>query len=213
MSIAVLSIGISIGIFWNGLYSSDNSDITHSIDTSGLKTGDFFTYDLKAIFNLEDTNVVAPDYLYQYNTTEYYKVTIMQIEGANITFGITWKFSNGTVLASTQTINLATGTKTDQSAFAVVYASHLKLGDLLRPSGNDGLMVNGTANKQYRDSTRETNYYSANTQTDERSDSWEIYFDKQTGIMVNLKDIQSYDNPKMTITMVWKIVESNVWLV
>jgi hypothetical protein len=41
----------------------------------------------------------------------------------------------------------------------------------------------------------------------------DYYFDKQTGMLVELRDTTTYSNPIKTITKFWKIKDSNVWVV
>lgn len=188
----------------------------------GVSVGDTFTYTLKGTANLYDDNAVIPDTFYLNNATEYYKVTVTGIEGSKISLDTVWRLTNGTETVSSQTINIANGEKTDADGFWVIYASNMDLGDRLRPSGFDGKTVNQTDIRQYASGTRATNYFTVSDQfldirdptgSTQRYEIVNVYFDKETGMMVSLTNIQGYNNPSMTLVITWTLVDSSVWVV
>jgi hypothetical protein len=74
--------------------------------------------------------------------------------------------------------------------------------------------------REYPVGTRETNRLILTAQFYNISDPSQVYndyrtlqFDKQTGIMVEFRNQNIYNNPKMTETIVWKLKDSNVWTV
>jgi hypothetical protein len=184
----------------------------------GISVGDEFIYDIKGYAYIADLDSSVPDYFDQFNATEWYKVSITAVNGSEVTFDTTWRFMNGTELKNEQTIDLGNGMKTDPDGYWAIYTSDLNASDLIRPYGADGITVNKT---ETRDS-RETNYFTVESQfydiTDptygtQRYDIMYVYFDKQTGMLVELRNIQIYNNPEMTLTISWEIVDSNVWSV
>ena len=46
-----------------------------------------------------------------------------------------------------------------------------------------------------------------------REDYLGVYFDKQTGMLESLTNIQFYTNPEIEITISWQLTSSNVWAV
>ena len=189
---------------------------------TGVSVGDTFTYSIKGFSVLGDDNAVTPDSLYQYNTTEYYKVTITSVNGTEISFDTAWKFSNGTILNDKQTLDVSNGAKTSQTAFWVVYAANLNVNDKLRPNGFDELIVNSTSTMQFKNSVRDTNTWSIEneffdvndpTRSTFRYDLMGVTFDKQSGMMLNLNNIQYYNNPIMTLTITWTLTDSSAWAV
>jgi hypothetical protein len=189
---------------------------------SGLNVGDTFTYSLKGNSPLVGLDAVTPDYFYQYNATDYYNVTITGINGTEVSLDTVWRFTNGTEINGKQTIDLSNGMKTGQSGFWAIYVSNLNVNDLLRPQGYDGLIVNSTDTKSYADSTRQRNVWaieaefsSINDPTGStlRYDHMHVYFDKQTGMLESLSNVQVYTNPQMSLTITWQLTDCSVWAV
>jgi hypothetical protein len=188
----------------------------------GVKVGDTFTYSLLGKSTLVDPNAVTPDYFYEYNDTEYYKIAITAINSSKVSFDTLWKFKNGTETDSMQTIDLATGVLTNTHGFGFIYASNLNVGDLIHPGGTDKFTVNLTDTKTYVESTREINYYAIqNTFYDPNDPThstyfdsyYSIYIDKQTGMLESLNNLQAFSNPKMTLLVTQQLISSTVWKV
>jgi hypothetical protein len=187
----------------------------------GVTEGDVFTYDITGSWSSNDPNVTVPEQFLQLNMTEWYRVTITEVSGVEVKISTTWRFKNGTELAGTGTVDLETGISS--GGFWAIYAANLKENDRLRPNGPDRSTVNETTTREYgAGGTRETNcvslvlqYYDADDPT--YSTTWTDYvnthFDRQTGMLVELRDISVYTNPQMTLTILWKIKNSNVWTV
>jgi hypothetical protein len=190
--------------------------------TVGVHTGDTFTYSLMGVSNLTSLDAVDTPGFSQYNDTEYFKVTITDVNGTSVSLDTMWRFKNGTELPAHQTIDLSTGAKTDQNGFWAIYASNLNPGDLLRPSGSDGVKVNASATVTYFDSTRERNFLTIGaesylatdpTQSTRRYDTTIIYFDKPTGMLQTLIWVTDYNNPLMREVITWELINSSVWTV
>ena len=183
---------------------------------SGLNVGDTFTYIiLSRALTAPDT--VTPDYLYQYNETAWYKITIVAVNGSEVSFDGTWRFTNGTEIKNEQIIDSANGVTIDPSGFWAVYASHAQA-----VGNGNGQVVIGTENIQYKDSTRETYFWSLEVQESNSNDPTgntirdvfiNGYFDKQTGMLESLSNVQEYYNPQMSLTITWQLIDSSVWAV
>lgn len=188
----------------------------------GVHVGDTFTYHLQGTSILTGLDAVEPAGFWQYNATNYYKVTITGVNGSNVSLDTEWRFTNGTAITGTQTIDLANGQQTDDNGFWAIYASNLNKNDLLRPRGYDGLIVNSTEYKTYANSTRVRNLSNLEnaffdttdpTQSTWRNEIINIYFDQQTGMLDTLTNIQQYNNPQMNLAITWRLVNSSVWQV
>ena len=189
----------------------------------GVHVGDSFTYNIVGTSVLTDLNAVESPGFSQYNQTDYFKITITGINNAtSVSFDTVWRFKNGTEIPGKQTIDLANGNKTDSNGFWAIYASNLNVGNLLRPTGFDGLTVNATDTQTFADSTRtrnfwwiENQFYDVNDPTHNtlRDDYTGVYFDKQTGMLTSLNSITNYNNPLKTEAITWKLVDSTVWKV
>lgn len=188
----------------------------------GVNVGDSFSYSIMGRSILTGIDAVETPGFSQYNQTDYYKITITSVNGTSVSFDTLWRFINGTEVTGKQTIDLSNGLKTDPNGFWAIYASNLNVGDLLRPTGTDGVTVNKTETKAYGDITRERNFFSLGseffdvndpTRNTLRYDYTVVYFDKQTGMLENLTWITDYNNPEKREVIIWQLVDSSVWAV
>jgi hypothetical protein len=185
----------------------------------GVNVGDTFTYSLKGISSL-GIGATPESYFDIYNATDYYKITITDVNGSNVSMTAEWKLLNGTTLNDQQTINLSTGLKTNDDGFWAIYSSNLNVNNLLRPDGYDKVRVNQTDSQTYATSIRTRNFFSMEGEfTDMRDPTGNtaqyrydaVYFDKQTGMLVSLTHYEEYNNPQKVLVITWKLVSSSVW--
>ena len=189
----------------------------------GIHVGDTFTYNIHGASTSISPAAVEPAGFSQYNDTDYYKVTITDVNGSTVSMDSLWRFTNGTEKNYQQTINLANGLQTNpNTGFWALYAPNLNKNDPVRPSGTDGLIVNSTDTKTYADSTRQRDCWSIQNDFFDVSDPTystyqrkitTVYFDRTTGMLDTLSDVQQYNNPAMNIVVTWKLVSSSVWAV
>jgi len=186
---------------------------------AGVAAGDVFTYSIKGFARIIDSNATIPENFFQLNMTEWYRVAITQVTDTEVFFNATWRFSNGTEIDKTGKVNIKTGIGNSQDFWAI-YASGLKAGDFVRPFGTDRLAINATENRTYKSGERETNkayiettFYDVDDPTGTRTcdDFLTIYFDKQTGMLVELTDVNLYSSPEIMLTLEWEIIDSTVW--
>jgi hypothetical protein len=181
----------------------------------GVFQGNTFTYDVNAFWSSNDPSAVAPADLLDINKTEYYRVTITAVSGAEITTQSVWHFTNGTETSTVGTINVETGVT--NGGFWAIVAGNLGVNDRLHPSGSNYITVNETGTRDYLGGARETNHLILNLQGSDTGGDYveyvDYYFDKITGMLVQLNDAKVYSSPTMTITTFWKIKDSNVWVV
>jgi hypothetical protein len=188
----------------------------------GVKVGDTFTYSLQGTCILIGLDATEPAGFSDLNETDFYKVIITDINGTSVTMDTIWRFKNGTENTAVQTIDLANGAKTDTTTrgFWQIYAANLNLNDLLRPTGFDGMRVNSTDTKTYAGGTRTRNYFSTQgtfydirdpTQSTWRIEYTALYFDKQTGMLDVLTNIQEYNNPQYRLIINWNLIDTSVW--
>jgi hypothetical protein len=186
---------------------------------AGVAPGDIFTYIIKGMATIIDSNATIPENFFQLNMTEWYRVTITNVTDEIVSFNSTWRFSNGTGIDKPGKVNIKTGIGNSQDFWAI-YASGLKAGDYARPLGTDKLAINATENRIYKSGGRETNKASLETQFYDMDDPTlsrtyndylSIYFDKQTGMLVELTDVKYYSSPELILTLEWKILDSTAW--
>ena len=190
--------------------------------TVGVHIGDTFIYNITSTSTLIGLDAVELPGFFQYNQTDYYKITIADVVGTNVSMNTLWRFKNGTEVTGTQLLDIASGQKADENGFWALYPANLNVGDLLRPKGFDGLTVNRTDTRAFADSSRwanfwfiENQFYNVNdpTQSTQRYDYTGVTFDKTTGMLETLTNYQEYNNPAMKATITWNIFNSSVWVV
>jgi hypothetical protein len=112
--------------------------------------------------------------------------------------------------------------QTNNNGFWAIYAANLNKNNLLRPRGFDKLIVNQTETHAFADSTRDMNVWTLDSQffdTTDPTGSTQQYvytgvtFDKKTGMLVSLYNIEAYNNPQYTLGTTWKLIDSSVWKV
>jgi hypothetical protein len=191
---------------------------TQASKSVGVNVGDTFTYKLTGISVLGSADAVTPSYLSDYNNTDYYKVTITGINGSVVSFDTVWQFTNGTAVQNSEWVDLSTGA--DNGDFWAIYAPNLNVNNLLRPKGFDTLIVNSTDTQTYTSSTRTRNFWSIDnifvdindpTGNTMREDYMYVYFDKQTGMLTTLTNVQQYNNPGLELIITWQLTNSTVW--
>ena len=185
----------------------------------GVQVGDTFTYKLTGNSILFGSAAATPAFLSEYNNTNYYEVIITGINGSVVSFDTIWQFTNGTAIKNSDWINLVTGNYSGD--FWAIYPSNLKVTNLLYPKeSNTELIVNSTGSQSFSTGDRTTNYWHLEnefTNTNDPTGSTtqvnliEVYFDKQTGMLDYLDNVQEYNNPQYNILITWQLTSSTVW--
>lgn len=182
----------------------------------GVSVGDTFTYDIIGFWNVSAVNSTIPQRMLDMNKTASFRVTITNVTGPMVTTRETWTFKNGTEHNSTSMINVETGYNT--GGFWAIVAANLGKNDLLHPAGQNKIAVNETVIRQYASGPRETNYFKL--RYDGRDDEYgyytaevDYYFDKATGMLVELYDASNFISMGTQGAIWWKLKESSVWKV
>jgi hypothetical protein len=187
----------------------------------GVATGDVFTYNIMGIVNAKSAAAAAevPSQFLDLNNTEWYRVTVTDVSGSDVSIATIQHFKNGTEVTGTGTVNVDTGINSPVYGFWTIFASNLKANDRLRPNGPDRSWVNTTTTRDYGAGViRNTDTWSIVTQyvNSENPDKTyteygNTYFDQQTGMLVELRYISVYNDPQVTTQLVWKLAETNRW--
>jgi hypothetical protein len=182
----------------------------------GVVQGNVFTYDVTSFWSSSDQSATIPENLLDINKTEFYRVTITEVSGAEITTQNTWHFTNGTETSTIGTVNVEAGGSS--GGFWAIVAANLRANDLVHPYGQDAITVNETIIRAYPGGERETNHFTVNYQGDDETygyytEEGDCYFDRKTGMLVELYDKASFVSANIESAVLWKIKDSNVWVV
>lgn len=181
----------------------------------GVSVGNTFTFDVSNFWSSSAANAVVPEWLLEINQTESFQVTITDVSGPIVSTSDAWFFKNGTIHNSTSLVNVESGYN---SGFWAVVAANLGKDDLLHPAGTNGITVNETIPWEYPSGARETNHFKINYQGNDETYGYytaesDYYFDKATGMLVELHDKSTFLGANMQSAILWKIKASNVWVV
>jgi hypothetical protein len=214
--IAIILSIILIGAVGAALYATMSAKPI----VAGVHVGDTFTYSLKGYVTLTGLNAVPTEGFSIYNETDYYKVEITDVNGTIVSTKNTWQFLNGTNQVFTESFDISKGG--EGIKFWAIYPANLNVNDLLRPNGYDNNIVNNTSPRTYSSGTREQNFWYINnpfsdikdpTGSTLRYDYMNIFFDRATGMLIQLENYQFYNNPERDEKITWNLTNSTVWQV
>jgi hypothetical protein len=148
----------------------------------GVKQGDWIEYQV--------TFTGTPD---PGHDVIWARMEVVDVQGKDISLAITTKFSNGTLLNETITLNLETGQLGDD----FIIPANLKSGDTFLDKRQGNITISGVEERTYAGATR-TIVSGATSQTT-------YYWDKATGVLVA-------GNSSFTdFTMNTKVDKTNMW--
>ncbi len=187
----------------------------------GVAKGDVFTYNVMGKVDTKDPDAEIPAQIIDLNNTEWYRVTVTDVSGPDVSIDTVQHFKNGTEIAGTGTVNVETGINSPVNGFWTIFAANLRKNDRIRPNGPERSTINATLNRDYGVGvTRETNalsiitqYYDSENPDITYTEYGNTWFDRQTGMLVELRYISVYTDPQVTLTLLWKIRDTNRWAV
>lgn len=186
--------------------------------TLGVAKGDIFYYQMYAAYTSNDSNAVVEVPPFEANNTDWVRIEITGVSVSIIYHVYTLHFKNGTEQVINGQTDL-TSSLNFSSGFAGVpiCAANLNVGDKVSAVQ---LTINETLVWSYPSGERETNYVSWNS-----SEDWGYcYFDKKTGMLVDLYRVHLFVNPttgeaiekadivKMTSSSLWVVPEFSTFL-
>jgi hypothetical protein len=186
---------------------------------AGVKRDDQFTYSVTGSYSNNAPITDVPEEVLSAQATEFFKVTIVNVTGPEIWYDWFWSFNNGSApLTNTSMLDIETLGNT--GPFWPIVSANLTAGERIHPHyGPDLSTFNETIMYAYTNYTRETNRFE--TQSAEQNNASGVtrirnvhrdaYFDKQTGMLVQLNEDATYQSPAFTSTLTWKLIGQNVW--
>jgi len=205
-ALAALSVLVLCFAFAQQVQAQDTTE--HQVGVSG---GDTFKYDMAFYWSSTNPTATAPTSWTNANATEYYQATIQLITGTTVTIDTVWRFLNGTEVTNTEQTDVVIGV----GGSILLYAANLTAGVQLYPlSSYITDRINETIARSYSQGSRETNHIEVK-KTDVENEVYSyinLYFDKQTGIMVEVYTEDVYTSmPDQTFSRTAKLKESSLW--
>jgi hypothetical protein len=176
----------------------------------GVSQGNVFEYNI--IVHWSSSSESTPATLLEVNKTKTLTVTVSQVSGSLISTKILTTYQNGTQTTADASSNVVTGEVTGLPFIG----ANLAKNDLVNPSATEHWYINETVTRTYQNETRETNHLiiediSASDDVGAIKNSYEYYFDKSTGVLVQyINEISYGDTTEKTESV---LLASNVWQV
>jgi hypothetical protein len=217
--IVILAVSVASAAI---IYSGQHNKPKTSQITIGVSVGQTFTYNLTGVSTLfsSDANPDSQQPGFDSINNTMYTVAITGINGTVVNYSTDIMLSNGTSSEASGWVNVSSGATGGNAGFWGIYPANLLMGDLVNPADTSGPTVADVGNQTYSTSTRLINYFgveqnataisdpTGNTQKEEQTT---VYFDQPTGILTYLQDINEYNNPEMTLTVIWQLVDTTAW--
>lgn len=194
--------------------------------TVGVAEGDWFNYGVEVNWNSTDPDAISPPSAYGdweiMNGTEWVKMTVTGVSGTNVSLQYVSHYKNGTEEIEDGYIDVDTGDEANASL--TIISANLGVNDNLYTSGDYSTWaINETITRTYPDGVRNTNHinmtyeYSWTINETEYyfSQSMNLYWDKETGILVE-DSFELYNQTGEYLTT-WsvgsRITDSSVWII
>lgn len=188
---------------------------------AGVKPGDVFTYDVTGSYPTNDPTLDIPREVIDAHATDFFTIVIDDVTGSvpgpEVGYTVYWHFNNGSETRNeSRTVNLETTANT--GSFWAIVSANLNTTQRIHPHfGPDLSVFNQTVKYTYTNYTRDTNRlqlefsYQNNKTLATLTETTDTYFDKQTGMLVQLTDQSDYHGPSYTTIITWKLRETNAW--
>ncbi|HKZ88055.1 MAG TPA: hypothetical protein VJ066_02715 [Candidatus Bathyarchaeia archaeon] len=175
----------------------------------GVAKGDVFYYEMYAHYASSNPNTVIKVPPFEKNNTDWVRIEITDVSGSIISHVYTVHFKDGNeTRISSQTDLTRTSGWSNGFRGIPISPANLKADDTI-PTGN--LTVKETVMRVYPSSIRETNLATWNVSTDHGY----CYFDRQTGMLVELNRVHLYINAEtgevISKTDIVTMISSSFW--
>jgi len=178
---------------------------------AGVSPGDFFYYEMYGYFISDDPNMTINIPSFEANNTDWVKIEITNISSTIIHHTYTLNFYNGTqeIFEGQSSILNSSGLNQDFKGVPICPAN-LEKGDMILSLP---LKIKTTLKWTYPSGNREVNY----VQWNESDDIGSCYFDKKTGMLLDLNRTHLYTNPITNQTIkkidIIKMIQSSLWTI
>ena len=187
--------------------------------TVGVSVGEWFMYgDISVHWSSNDPNATIPDYLVEFNDTEYATISIVNFVNTNVTVDMTTHYKNGSDEITGGFVDVETGD--GDNATMLIISANLNENDTIYTSGMYSTWrINETITRIYPDSVRETNHLNVTMEYTMppiyQYTSLNYYWDRPTGMLVEMSQnlTQQMGENITTASMSIRITDSDVWVI
>jgi hypothetical protein len=179
----------------------------------GVRPGMVFDYHISSYWTSADLYASIPSDLTIVNQTSHVEIRISEVNNTHVTTANICYYKDGSNTLDRGIINLYTGEvtnvfTTESYGFAAIIGANLNKGDRIHPNGEDTLTILETTTRNYESGSRTVNRVRI-VSNDPESDyvgTRDLYFDKETGVLVEQIDrTETTTYPITTTQITWKI--------
>ena len=180
--------------------------LVHAKDyTVGVKAGDWIKYGQITI--TWTGNGTEPSYITDAKKLDWVRLDVLSVEGTTASLNITAHYNNGTEMFQ----DFDADVQSSSTGGMYLLASNLTAGDPLTPE-TPATTINQTVTKMYAGANRNVNIIDAQSSYRAYPSEYKIYWDQNTGIMVEQYTNQTdLTNPSSYEEVSLKATETNLW--
>lgn len=187
------------------------------VGTPGVSVGNTATYSNAHFYwSSNDPSATPPAEWVALNGTAWFRGTVENIAGTNVTISALLHYNNGTETTDSGWVDVDTG---EGNTTLFLTSANLNAGDHIYTTGDySDLTINETIPLTYPGGSRQTNH--VNVTTEESSElinvslSMNLYWDKATGVLTQMSIISNQTSTYTTnYSVSMQLTDSNVWVV
>lgn len=184
----------------------------------GVKTGDQFTFSVTGSYSANAPIDDVPSEVLNAQISVFFQITIVNVSSPNIGYTWVWHFTNGTEQKGDGITNIEVPSES-VGPFTLVVSANLTTNDSIHPHFGPTTTFNETVMYPYMNYTRQANRLQTETQEANNQTSVikyrtvdsDAYYDKLTGMLFQLEEATSYQNPSFTTSLSWKLSGTSAW--
>jgi len=180
--------------------------LVHAKDyTVGVKAGDWIKYGQITV--TWTGNGTEPSSVTDAKKIDWLRIDILSVTGTTASLNFTKHYNNGTQTFQSYDVDVQSGS----SGQVYLVASNLTSGDSLSPQTPEST-INQTVTRPYAGANRNVNIIDFKSSYEGYPSEYEIYWDQNTGIMVELyTNYTDSTNPDVYVEESIKATETNLW--
>jgi len=186
----------------------------------GVEAGDNFTYSFAVFWTAADTSKIVPQDFAEGNNTLSIHFNVTTVGVSSVTMNISNRMRDGTEsVLEARPLNVLTGYGVDTQY--IIISANLSAGEKAYPQSDpaavkagaeaESFTIDETINRTYLGTSKTVNHYSekvTNTTTGSYIDR-NAYYDKETGVLMEMTIEQYYADLQETYSQHWKISQFN----
>ena len=185
----------------------------------GVKAGENFTYSFEVLWSSTNPSVFVPSEFSDMNKTRSIHINVTSASDVFVNVDLSKRMIDGTEVDTQGFINVVTGRALEAQLFII--GANLTAGDTAYPQSDPAAVsakaaaepftIDDTVTRTYLGASRTVNHYTEkviNVTTNNYVDR-NAYYDKETGVLMEMTLTQYYADAEETYSQRWRITQFN----